>query len=509
MGLPRFFDRVYTAAGKSLSITRPDLERLLGERTVAIRLGPRCRERDNPKWIAELLANMLSRFYPVLVLSGDDRTLAAVSEIARSINPSIELREGDRGDVTVGVGLTGNDCEDVVAPAASGWVAMLSFTGSADPDGPANPYSAAVAAALAASEIFRRMFHGYLPEPYRRPGSDYALSLLDHGTSTGADLALAPDALGQVVLGGVGAVANPALWVLARHQNLEGEMWLVDPERIDLDNLERYALATDRDVEKRTLKVDLGVRELARSRVTAHAKPVPLDVFAGTFGDGFPFPTLCVSPDNIDARRQAQSLLPRLLVNGATGEGNIGVSWHRFDSSRPCLCCVYHPGDPPKSDTQKVAEALGLDHDKAAKLWAANKAIGKEDFDKVAAELGLTDGQQAEWRGRSIREFYTGFVCGAVRMELPAAKKAASVPLAHQSVLTGALMAAELIKRTSPSLEALSQPASAFQCYDVRAPLGTQWISAGISEPVRDCICQDPDYRAVYEEKWGSRPDGG
>lgn len=509
MAYPRFFDRIFIAAGQSLSITRADLERFLGERSVAVRLGPLCGKLENPRWIAELLVNMLSRFYPVLVLSGDDRTLAAVSEIARSINPLVELREGDRGDVTVGIGLDQGAGEGIVVPSACGWVARLSATGSASTNGPANPYSAAFAAALAASEVFRRMFIDCLPERYRRPSLDYAFSLLDHGATAGADLVLSPHDLGPVLMAGVGAVANPALWALSRHPELQGEMRMVDPQAVDLGNLERYVLATDADAEAKTLKVNLGVRELARSGIKGYAEPVALDAFARSSGDGFPYTTMCVSPDSVDVRRQAQSLLPRLLVNGATGEGNSGASWHRFDGSRPCLCCIYHPGDKPKSETQKVAEALGLDHTMAAALWVGNRPIGENEFEQVAARLGLTGEQNAEWRGRSIRDFYSGFVCGAVRMDLSAAKKAASVPLAHQSVLAGALMAAELIKRTSPQLEALSQQPSVFQCNDVRAPLDTYWISAGISRSVRDCICQDSDYRAIYEEKWPLGPDGG
>jgi hypothetical protein len=87
-------------------------------------------------------------------------------------------------------------------------------------------------------------------------------------------------------------------------------------------------------------------------------------------------------------------------------------------------------------------------------------------------------------------------------MTLDGAKKAASVPLAHQSLLAGALMAAELVKRTNPSLERASQGYVGLQASDVRAPFGAHWMSRGPNRPVGDCICQDPDYRAVYDEKW-------
>lgn len=502
--LPRFFDRVYIAAGQSLSIGREDLEKVLGEHTVALRIGPRCRADENTRWIAELTINILSRLYPTIALSGDDAACDSLAGIAQAVNPAIELKERTRGKVVVEIGMASSRNQRSIRPSAHGWVAKLSFGIGDNTVGLPNPYSAAVAASFASAEVFRRMFRKHLPRPYQRTSSDFSFSLLDHGPEAGSTLPLAPHDLGRVVLAGVGAVANPALWAWARHPGITGEMWSVDPDRIDLGNLERYLLAMDEDGDRRPTKVALAERELAQSSIHVYPEEMRLEDFACQMGTEFSFPTICISVDDIEPRRVAQSLLPKLVVNGGTGEGNAGASWHHFDGRNPCLCCVYHPGDSPKSKTQQVANALGLDHEIVKHLWVGNNVIPPQYFEQVAQHLGLSDEQKDQWRGRPVCEFYTGFICGAVRMELKAAKKAASVPLAHQSLLAGALMAAELVKRTNPQLSALSQPSSVFQCHDVRAPFGAHWISQGIRSPVPGCICQDPDYRTVFGEKWGA-----
>lgn len=504
MAVPRFFDRACVAAGQSLSVSRVDLDRILGRRSIAIRLGPECRKVGNSRWIAELLVNVLARFYPKLALSGDDQTMAAVSGIARSINPLIEFLESESGDVTVGIGLDRDADTKMIVPSACGWVSRLSLSGAASPNGPANPYSSSVAVAFAAAEIFRRIFGKQLQKQFKVESSDYSFSLLDHGKSTGADMDLPIMDFGQVAMIGIGAVANPALWALSRHQGLTGELWQVDPDSADAGNLQRYVLAMDAD--EGAQKVALGMRELAQSALVGHAVTSNLEAFAEGFRDGFSIPTICVSVDNIEGRRQAQSLLPRLLVNGGTGPGNAGASWHRFDGSKPCLCCVYHPGWNLKSDIRKVAEAFDLDEKKIAPLWLDDKPLGDQDFELVARKLGLSGEQSAEWRMRSVRAFYSGFICGAVSMDLAAVKKTASVPLAHQSVLAGGLMAAELVKRSFPGLEACSQRSSVFQCEDVRNPVKHGWIKAGIAHPISECICQDADYRAAHVEKWGLSP---
>jgi len=43
--------------------------------------------------------------------------------------------------------------------------------------------------------------------------------------------------------------------------------------------------------------------------------------------------TICISVDNASTRRAAQALLPKLIINGWTGDQSLGASWHVLDGA--------------------------------------------------------------------------------------------------------------------------------------------------------------------------------
>jgi hypothetical protein len=318
MALARFFDRTLAAAGRALSVTRETLEAALAHHVVGVRCGPDCAEEGNTRWIAELLVNLLARLYPRISLDADPVVREHLAAIARSINPLITLEE--RGaTVTVVVGGGEPSEPQALYARADGWVARVLLQPSQLPPGPANPYASAAAASLAAGEVFRVIFRDHLPK-HREP-REVNLSLLDFGTSSGADEALNPVDFGQVALVGLGAVGNGALWALGRHTSLTGELWLVDPEPLEPSNLQRYVLAMDADVGRP--KAELADAALVRTGLKRHLHRETLEDFADHFKDGLSIPTVCVAVDNVDGRRAAQALLPRLVLNGYTSDSGL------------------------------------------------------------------------------------------------------------------------------------------------------------------------------------------
>jgi hypothetical protein len=69
--------------------------------------------------------------------------------------------------------------------------------------------------------------------------------------------------------------------------------------------------------------------------------------------------------------------------------------------------------------------------------------------------------------------------------------------------LAGALMAAELIKRSQSSLTRISQPESLVTWDDILKPPPKIWVRPRPREA--GCICTDAVYQEVYLEKWGHR----
>ncbi len=496
MPLAPFFSRTYSAVGAHLGVTRQQLENTLTDIIVGVCAGSDCRAPGNNLWTAELLVNILSRLYPTLDLSGDDEVCKHLSALALDINPQIQITSKPKTSViTVCVGEESSNGNSFHA-FTRGWVASLCKDAPAKVKANDNPYAAGVTAALAASHIFQSLFIQDSSTAFPQP--DLNLSLLDYGSSAGSKSVLPPVDLGEVAMVGLGAVGNPAIWAFAKHAELQGNLHLIDPENIELSNLQRYCLPRISDVEMG--KVALAARELEDTKLGYTLWPCTIEDFAQQYEKIGNLSTVCVSVDNVDGRRTAQALLPKLVVNGWTSDSGLGASWHRFLDSHACLGCLYHPSQPILSQTEIAAEALGLPHEKVTMLYVSETGLEKEEIAIVEVHLELEKGALKEWIGRRVQDVFTSVVCGQVGVDLPGLNKIATVPLAHQSVLAGLFMAAELVKRSVPSLESKSQKAPLIMWDDVLRPPPTHWTAMRAKNP--DCFCGDEIYTATYRQKW-------
>ena len=490
MALAPFFERVYGALGGHLAISRQSLTLALAKVVVGIRCGPNPSKNDI--WIAELSTNLLSRLYPRISISGpDEKLVAELRKLALEINPKIGLVKSSPDSTTICIGSATAD--GAIFPSASGWVARVNHTPS-QRDGPPNPYAAGAAAALACAELFRRVF---LKSEAER---DISVSLLNYDESTGANLKLVDADIGNVLFVGVGAVGNAALWVLARDTQIRGRLWLVDGEEVTLSNLQRYVLTTFSDVGRS--KVLLGQVALSETRLTIETMQSTLEQFVEAQNAINNIPVTVISVDNVEGRRSAQALLPRLVINGWTGDQALGTSWHIFSCDAACLACLYHPHGQGTSAVEQAAKALGLPHDRAALLWVSRQPLSSDDIKIVANSLGVKESVLKPWLTKSLGDIYTDVVCGAVPLDVTGVGKVETVPLAHQSALAGILMAAELLKRTQPDLAALSQREPLVSWDDVLRPPPPIWGKPRARE--KGCICGDPDYQKVYAQKWKS-----
>ncbi len=488
MALAPFYERVYGALGGHLAISRESLESVLGRITVGIQLSSQ--PNDNEIWIGSLATNLMARLYPKIAIAGKAEVINEFKELAKNINPDIEFADQADSATTIGigeVGLTGG-----IYPAASGWVAKLENC-SHSLNGPKNPYAAGAAACLACAELFRRIFLGATSD------SEVTVSLLNFDKGTGAKSKYSKVEIGDVAFVGIGAVGNAALWALARDTALQGNIDLVDAEVIELSNLQRYVLATNADIGKP--KVDLAKALLSSSQTRSAAHKVNLDEFVKSDAT-LEIPTLIISVDNVDARRAAQALLPKMVINGWTGEQALGTSWHVFSRDAACLACLYHPHGVGPSAIEQAAKALGLTDDRAAQLWITRQPLSSDDLKVVAHALGVSEHELAPWKRKSLGDIYTDVVCGAVPLNVKGVSRVEMVPLAHQSALAGIFMAAELIKRSHPKLSKIAQDEPLVSWDNILQPPPAIWGKPRAREP--GCICGDKDYQNVYKAKWGS-----
>jgi hypothetical protein len=99
-----------------------------------------------------------------------------------------------------------------------------------------------------------------------------------------------------------------------------------------------------------------------------------------------------------------------------------------------------------------------------------------------------------------VQDVYSGVICGQVGLDLAGIGRVATVPLAHQSVLAGILMAAELVKRSDSTLEAKSQLEPLIIWDDVMRTPPKYWTTNRAKEP--ECFCNDSIYQRVFSAKW-------
>ncbi len=482
MTVPRFFQRVHAAVGRHVPIDSETLASRLENITIGVHCSS---EGNNAARIGDLLVNQFSRLYPRLCIYGDGST--QLSEVARRINPDVDVVD-DPAAATVTVSVVSDARGDTLFASADGWLASVGseLLVECEP----NPFAAGAAAAIAASAVFRRVLLNDQDawHPAKLELLTFGTKAIDHRRMLG------PVNVGSLLVAGVGAVGNAALWTLARHPNVSGKALVLDPEKIELSNLQRYVLAMDADVDKEKVSV-----------AGAHLAATKLDVtlLSGRLGDVVlpdDIANVLVTVDNVRGRRIAQALLPRLVVSGWTSESGLGSSWHDFHNGSACLACLYHPQGPAPSQTELVAAALGLAPDRAAILWVSPERLNARDTDAIATQLGVNHSEIAPWIGKSLQAAYSKLVCGSGA--IPIGQHIETVPLVHQSVLAGVLAASELIKRLDPTLEDLP-PQNLAAWHDVARPPPSVWLQHRNQEA--GCICGDEDYREAFAAKWGER----
>jgi hypothetical protein len=404
--------------------------------------------------------------------------------------------------------------------APSGWEVLIDLP-EAQGTNDTNMLAALAGAAIAASELFRQIFAEFLSNGRTQPAPG-RFNVLTHAP-TSAELPDLPSdiALGRVHLVGAGAVGQAAAYALAR-VSATGTLVVVDPETVTLSNLQRYVLTMDGDLGKskctiierafgKTRKIQTVCVESEWSIGQAETRNAEI---------------VCAAVDTEDARIAIQASLPRAVYNAWTQPDDIGWSRHERFGKTPCLACLYWPTGPRPSYHENVARSirqhelrvlaylstkLPVDSpvmvDQIPKLpqypipseaasWAKRSLL-----DDIAVELGAEPQDLARWKGRLLSDLYRDGICGGalVRKQTGEVPVEMAVPLAHQSVLAGIMLATALLAAARPELRRHRNAA-----IDSRLDLlaGFPQISARPRQRTPGCLCSDADFVESYDKKW-------
>lgn len=280
---------------------------------------------------------------------------------------------------------------------------------------------------------------------------------------------------------------------------MDGRLHFVDPEDIELSNVQRYVLASRSDVGRS--KVELGASRHAQG---LSLEPHHLTLSAFLAQQGYEWNYFLLGLDSAKDRRSAQSSLPRWIANAWTQPGDLGVSTHpHFGDEGACVACMYLPSGPRRNDDEIVATALGipqLQNDVRTLLYSG-APLQQAFLQLIGASIAKPLEALLPFEGCSIHDLYVEGFCGGAVIPIGEAGRPPEdlhVPLAHQSALAGILLAATFVRSCLGGDPAMISATRV----DVLQAVGTH-----LAQPVqarRDarCICDDPVFRDRYLLKY-------
>jgi molybdopterin/thiamine biosynthesis adenylyltransferase len=346
-------------------------------------------------------------------------------------------------DVHVGIGEVTVDTGTDLIVAADAWRALLGrYAAHALWDARA-PYGAALAAALAAPEVFKRLLLANgLDDPQRRLVDDLAFSAFDYGVNEEAGVG--PDVrelmLRDLAVIGCGAGGSAALYVLAMQPGLAGQIALVEPGRHKPSNLNRYLMTTASDVHESRHKLGSAANHLARfaPALTPTLYPVSWETL-----DARPWPFLLSTVDTVPARWaiQRRAHASAEILDAAVVDLLYNVI--RVVPGGWCLECK-HPYDPDYELKQRAAR-WGADVETVRAWTTANVAVTAEMIEQLAETQGKERNDYAELEGMAFRDVPALTECGETRLRTDVPSQAPVLPLA--TTPAGVVLAAEIAKR--------------------------------------------------------------
>jgi hypothetical protein len=507
---PRFLARVADAVGPLLGMRGQQLADRLD-----VTVGLRAVGRDVPAMGFAFTANLLARLYPRIALSAPVELADMARAKALAINPACELLEtGSAADAWI------TWADEPVANAVTVWASgcNVGLDTPLEDFGPPEAAAALLAAALGVGELFRTIFAVELGPRGRRGATPFAFNLVTLGDPQPVSAQLEGIAIGRVALAGAGAVGQAAALTLVE-SGARGHVVVVDPEAVELSNLQRYVLTEDRHVGAQ--KTKLVAERLRAAGLVTNA----VDRRWSAETAGGKLDAVLVALDTERDRIRVASSLPGPIYNAWTQEVDLGWSRHEAFGKDPCLACLHWPSGPRPHLHETIARELGQHPLRVLAYLVGRLPAGvpvpgeripvtpliptppeatewtvRSILDDVARTGGVDPAQLSAWRERPLPDFHREAVCAGALLELDlhADRHPTLVPLAHQSAIAGVMLAVQLLVARHPALRRLRVTAPEARL-DVLADLPQ--ILPRPRERTAGCICSDEDFLAVTRKE--------
>ncbi|HXG43488.1 MAG TPA: ThiF family adenylyltransferase [Gemmatimonadales bacterium] len=405
------------------------------------------------------------------------------------------------------VGSANVEAWDCVYVGSDGWEVVLS------PDSPVaigslvNPIGAYGAACMAVGEVWKRLLTPHVALFPGRPivPIDRLLRFscfTYRSDSPGDENPPLPSAIdvGRLTIVGLGAGGGACAFGLASLPELRGNLTTIEPDEVNLSNLNRYVFAAEADARVKRPKTDVVEALFERYHgltVVKFAAPFSHVVNHLSVAD---LRHVLAAVHSRQARRELQYETPEVMWDaGATEDGDFRI-WRISFGRTECMFCK-HPadqGDPERHQAAQLADLLGLDGETWLQKIRDNTPFSAAEVAKLGARRqSLCTTFDLPEEGQRYSDWYPS-QCG--RLKLPEWDQ--EIPIPFAPVMAGILLAGEVIKQRH-------FPSAVLPYYYGNTLVGN-WMRKVLPygrSPKPDCkFCQDPAYAAQFERRWGVRP---
>ncbi len=362
-------------------------------------------------------------------LNGPASPYRAAIAFDRSPDPHARVRIGQPAGSGLLVGA------DAWRALLGDWVEFSDWTAS-------SPYGAALAASLAAAEVFKQLVKMNSGESAGRVLADqFAFSAFNFGID--GDAALGPDVpdleVGDLAVVGCGAGGTAALYVLGMQPGLSGHIDLVEPGRHKSSNLNRYLMTTAHDVQMENHKLGTLVNHLA---INAPRLRPTLRSISFELVDSPAWSLVLSTVDTVEARWNIQRRLPASSIILDAAVRDLEAVLMRVVPDGRCLECV-HPSDA-ELPLKYRAQRWGVELEEIRRWTAENEVVTREMVDRLARIQNRDSADYEALVGVHFSEAPNLTECGETPLRTGIPSQAPILPIATTHV--GVLLAAEIAK---------------------------------------------------------------
>ncbi|MCC6545054.1 MAG: ThiF family adenylyltransferase [Nitrospirae bacterium] len=369
-------------------------------------------ECNNSLFLAERLIEILSR------------TVKKVTS-ERIFNPSVE--------VVIGNAIRKTSALAVYVGITDSHITISYYPIITDQNPNVHPVFLIIGACHAAAMAVNGIIGEYLPYRNQNP------IILDYKKMYGSDLELfyTKAFLGEAFLAGAGAIGNALLYSM-QFFDIEGKLNVVDPDIVSDGNLNRCLFFSESDISNNKVEVLVRKAQPYFPRLKLIPYPSTLRDVPLRTGENW-LRRLIVGVDSRRARRSLQNELPGEVFDASTTDiREVVLHFHRQPTKGACLSCIYFQEEGELSHELHVAEVLGVSVEEVQKGLVSKIAAAK--ICAMYPDLAEDD---------LVNKAYDSLfkqLCGQGRLKM-AEDKQVLAPLAFVSVLAGAYLAIEIVRR--------------------------------------------------------------